>query len=135
MMEKQFSAQISNLDAVHAFINQVLKKMLLSKKTVQQIELAVEEVFVNICRYAYPKGKGSTWISCTQSGSPPVFTVRFSDRGLPFNPLTLEDPDTSTALRHRREGGLGIFMAKKTMDDIHYEYRDGSNILTLTKKL
>jgi serine/threonine-protein kinase RsbW len=135
MIEKLFPAQEALLNSVHSFINTQLEKTGGTQKARLQIEIAAEEVFVNICRYAYPEGNGTVRIGCAVTGDPPACTVRFSDKGLPFNPLSSEDPDISAALHQRKPGGLGIFLAKKIMDDIRYEYKDGENVLTLIKKL
>ncbi|MBR5361138.1 MAG: ATP-binding protein, partial [Lachnospiraceae bacterium] len=69
------------------------------------------------------------------SGDPGTVTVQFSDEGIPYDPLSKEDPDVKATLEEREIGGLGIFMVKKTMDSMSYEYKDGKNVLTLTKAL
>ena len=63
------------------------------------------------------------------------FTITFIDGGMPYDPLAKEDPDVTMPAEDRQIGGLGVFMVKKTMDDVAYEYRDGQNILTLKKNL
>lgn len=64
-----------------------------------------------------------------------MVTITFIDRGVPYDPLTKEDPDVTLSAKEREIGGLGIFMTKKTMDDVSYEYKEGQNILRLKKKL
>ena len=61
--------------------------------------------------------------------------LKFEDEGVPYNPLEKDDPDVTLSVEDREIGGLGIFMVKKSMDDMYYEYKDGKNILTLMKKL
>jgi len=61
--------------------------------------------------------------------------ITFVDSGIPFNPLAQEDPDVHLSAEERAIGGLGIYMAKKTMDDVQYAYRDGHNVLMLIKHL
>ena len=62
-------------------------------------------------------------------------TITFIDCGMPYDPLAKPDPDTTLSVEEREIGGLGIFMVKKSMDDMTYEYRDGKNILTIKKNL
>ena len=100
-----------------------------------QIELAVEEVFINIASYAYLPGKGNATVRVEVTENPVSVTITFIDRGVPYDPLAKDDPDVTASAENRAIGGLGVFMVKKTMDDVAYEYRDGQNILTLKKNL
>lgn len=102
-------------------------------KLMTQVDMAVEEIFVNIARYAYHPEAGEASVRCEAGGDPFQIVVGFADRGRPFNPLDRKDPDVTLDAEARQLGGLGILMAKKLMDDIQYEYRDGKNILTLRK--
>ena len=102
-------------------------------KLMTQVDMAVEEIFVNIARYAYHPEAGEASIRCEAGGDPFRIVVGFADRGRPFNPLDRPDPDVTLDAERRQIGGLGILMAKRLMDDIQYEYRDGQNILTLRK--
>ena len=104
-------------------------------KTLMEISVVVEEVFANIAMYAYTPGTGRADVRMDISGDPAVVTIRFADRGIPYDPLARKDPDLSLPAEEREIGGLGIYMTKKLMDEVRYEYRDGQNILTLTKKL
>jgi anti-sigma regulatory factor (Ser/Thr protein kinase) len=61
--------------------------------------------------------------------------ITFIDNGIPYDPLAKADPDVTLSAEERQIGGLGIFMVKKSMDDVKYEYLDGHNILTLKKGL
>ena len=97
-----------------------------------QLEVAVEEIFVNIASYAYPEGGGNALIGISANEHEAV--IQFTDTGIPFNPLAKADPDVTLPAEQREIGGLGIFMVKKTMDEILYQ-RDGQkNILTITKR-
>ena len=99
-----------------------------------QMNLALEEAVVNVMSYAYPEGtKGYVDISVQSDNGSLVFVI--SDSGKPFDPTTREEVDTSLPAEQRQIGGLGIFLVRKMMDDIKYEYKDGHNILTLRKKL
>ena len=104
-----------------------------SMKTQMQIDLAVEEIFVNIASYAYAPGEGTATIRTEIDGDFAVIT--FIDRGVPYDPLAKEDPDVTAMAHERQIGGLGIFLTKQVMDEVRYERRDGQNILTMRKKL
>ena len=99
------------------------------------LAIAAEEIFVNIARYAYAPREGEATIEIDVSGDPPVAVLRFLDRGTPFNPLEKKDPDVTLSAEDREAGGLGVFMAKKIADTIHYAHEADHNVLTLTKAL
>ena len=104
-------------------------------KAQMQIGVAVEEIFINIASYAYAPDKGKAKVRVEVPGDPVTVSVTFVDHGIPYDPVAKEDPDVSLPAADRDVGGLGIFMTKKIMDDVAYEYKDGQNILTLKKKL
>lgn len=133
MRSLKIKAAVENLDTVIAFIDEQLEAADCPMKTQMQIELAVEEIFVNIAHYAYAPETGTAVISVDILGSRAVIT--FEDSGIPYDPLAKPDPDITLAAEDRGVGGLGIFMVKKSMDDVIYEYREGKNILTLVKEL
>lgn len=130
------SATLEELDNVLAFIDTELEQHNCSMKSQMQIDIAVEEIYVNIAHYAYqPDQDGKATIRCTVGGDPLQVTIQFMDHGIPYNPLEKKDPDVSLSAEERQIGGLGIFMVKKSMDNIRYEYKDGKNILTIDKKI
>ena len=102
-------------------------------KTRMQIDVAIEEIFVNIAHYAYPGGEGNAVIEVEADSSAKNVLIVFEDNGIPYNPLEKEDPDISLSADDRPVGGLGIFMVKKTMDGMSYEYKDNRNRLTIVK--
>ena len=104
-------------------------------RVITQIDIAVEEIFINIASYAYSEGGGRALVRVEVSDEPITVSITFIDHGVPYDPLAKEDPDVTLPVNERKIGGLGIFMTKQVMDDIVYEYRDGSNVLTLKKKL
>ena len=124
-----------NLEAAQEFVrNQV--EPLCSDTTVRlQLDLVVEEIFVNIAHYAYAPQTGSVTITCKISTEPARLTVSFADSGKPFNPLEKPDPDVTLSSEERSIGGLGIFLVKKYMTSTAYDYKDGKNIFTLTRDL
>lgn len=128
-------ASVDNLDKVLAFVDEQLEKHDCSPKIQMQIDVAVEEIFVNIASYAYTPQKGSANISVEIQEEPLAVIITFIDGGVPYDPLKKPDPDVSLPAEEREIGGLGIYMVKQSMDNISYEYRDGKNILTIQKNL
>lgn len=128
-------AAIENLPEVLSFIELQLEEMDCPLKAQMRIAVAAEEVFVNIASYAYAPGSGQATVGVELEEGANQVRLTFVDSGMPFDPLQKEDPDVSLPAEERQIGGLGIFMTKKTMDDVRYEYKDGKNNLTLIKKL
>ncbi len=133
--EIQVEADTKNLDEVTRFIEKHLENADCPMKTIIQINIAIDEIFSNIANYAYHPGRGDAKIKIHISEDPAVAEITFKDSGVPFNPLEVEEPDTTASADERKIGGLGIFMVKKSMDDLTYEYKDGENILTIKKSL
>ncbi len=133
--ELDIEAVEENLGEVTAFIDERLERADCSMKAQMQIDLAVEEIFVNIAKYAYHPDKGRATVRVEVSDDPVQVRITFLDHGHPYDPLAKEDPDITLPADTRPVGGLGIFMVKQSMDDVTYEYKDGANILTLTKSL
>ena len=134
-MEKiEITAATDKLGEVTEFIDAQLEAADCSMKAQMQIDLAVEEIFVNIANYAYAPNVGMALISVDVDEQRRAF-ITFEDSGVPYDPLAKDDPDITLSAKERQVGGLGIFMVKKTMDDMLYEYRDGKNVLTLVKKI
>ncbi|MBQ9419029.1 MAG: ATP-binding protein, partial [Synergistaceae bacterium] len=126
-------ANVDNLDQVIAFVDEQLEKHDCPPKIQMQVDVAVEEIFVNIAHYAYNPEKGSAAISVEIQEDPLAVIITFIDGGVPYDPLKKPDPDVTLPAEQREIGGLGIYMVKKSMDDISYEYKDGKNILTIRK--
>ena len=122
-------------EEVQAFVEERLASYACTPKTLMQIAVSVEEIYVNIANYAYKPNTGTAWIRADVSGDPAYLTLVFRDRGIPYNPLAREDPDVTLAAEDRKIGGLGIYMTKVFMDEESYAYEHGQNILTLKKKL
>lgn len=100
-----------------------------------KLRLSIEEAVENVVRYAYDGGIGWLEVGTSLDHDSLVLTVELRDAGVPFNPLDLPDPDINLPAEERKVGGLGIFLCKKMMDDIHYCYTDGNNVLTMTKRI
>jgi anti-sigma regulatory factor (Ser/Thr protein kinase) len=133
--ELDIEADISNLQAVLDFVEKHLSAANCPVKAGMQITVAVEEIFVNIANYAYAPQKGRARVRVEISEEPIEVTITFIDKGVPYDPLKRQDPDVTLPAVDREIGGLGIFLVKKTMDDVTYEYKDGQNILKLKKNL
>ena len=128
-------AKIENVDKVTEFVNEVLEDKECPLKVQMQLDVAIDEIFGNIAYYAYGKGRGNATIQIEMEDNPPKITLTFIDQGIPYNPLESKDPDITLDIEDREIGGLGIFLVKKTMDELYYEYVDGQNILTMKKEL
>jgi uncharacterized protein (TIGR02172 family) len=133
--ELKIEATVDNLPKVMEFIDGELEKAGCGMKQQMQIDIAVEEIFVNIANYAYAPGTGEATIRVSVVGQPAMATITFIDSGVPYNPLAKDDPDVTLSAEERQVGGLGIFMVKNSMDDMIYEYKDKQNILTLKKQI
>ena len=104
-------------------------------KAQMQIDIAIDELFGNIAHYAYNPEIGSATVRVEVAQAPLAVIITFIDNGVPYDPLAMEDPDVGLSAEDRAIGGLGIYLVKKTMDEITYEYKDGQNILSIKKKL
>ena len=124
-----------NLPTLTYFIEHKLEEMDCSHKEMMQILLASEEIFINIASYAYQPDKGAAIVKVETIADPVTVNITFVDQGVPYDPLSAEDPIITGPASERDIGGLGVFLAKQVMDDVSYEYRDGSNILKLKKNI
>ena len=131
MKEITVPAKDSLLDEVSNFVETELRENGCPPRTTMQILIALEELFVNIAHYGYPGGEGTATVAVGFDGECAI--LRLTDSGIPFNPLKREDPDVSLPAEERKIGGLGIYMVRKTMDEMQYEYTDGKNILSIKK--
>ena len=135
MKELTMSAEVKNIPVVIEFVNRELDKIGCPEKAKSKIDIAIDELYSNIANYAFDDQIGVVTVTVDSGEEPYVVTLSFRYNGKPFNPLLSEDPDVTLSAKDRMIGGLGIFLVKKSMDDIQYEYKDGKNILTLKKKL
>lgn len=128
-------AMNQNLPKVLGFIDKQLARFGCENRVRTQIDIAAEEIFVNIASYAYHPEIGPAQIRVEIREKPLAAVISFSDHGKQYNPLERPDPDVKAPAAKRQKGGLGIYMVKKSMDGVTYEYRDGLNILTITKNI
>ena len=135
MKELTIAATVENIETVTDFVNEQLEALDCPMKAQMQIDIAIDELFGNIAHYAYNPEVGSATVRVEVIEDPLAVTITFIDNGVPYDPLAKADPDTTLSAEEREIGGLGIYMVKKSMDDITYEYRDGQNILAIKKNL
>ena len=135
IMTKIFPAKVDALSDVLGFVDQTLEEHECPMKIQTAVCVAIEEVFVNIAHYAYGDGEGDMTLGIGFEAESRTITFRMTDKGVPFDPLKKPDPDITLSADEREIGGLGIFIAKKTMDEISYTYENGENILTMTKRI
>lgn len=138
MKELRIEATIDNLAMVFKFLSDSMETCECDPSVRKQIKLCVEELFVNIAHYAYNPDVGIAKISIDtvedDSGKPKMI-ISFADKGRPYDPLSLPEPDVEAELDERQIGGLGVFLVRSTMDNVGYEHKDGQNILTIEKEL
>ena len=122
-------AQLDSLERLIGLVSSCASHGGFNQTRVKEIELATEEALVNIIKYAYQDKDGDIEVTCSLDKE--GFTITIVDSGIPFNVLSVGDPDISADVSERNIGGLGIFLMKKLMDDIQYRRAGGKNILTL----
>ena len=135
MKEMTIDAAIENIPAVTAFVEEQLEQYNCPMKAQMQIDIAIDELFSNIAQYAYNPKTGKATVRVEVTENPMAVIITFIDNGVPYNPLAKADPDVTLSADEREIGGLGIFMVKKSMDDINYEYKNGQNILKIKKNI
>ena len=135
MTNKTFKAKTEALSDILGFVDQMLEKYGCPMKIQMSLCVAIEEIFVNVARYAYKNGDGDVVLGIGFDKESSTITFRMADKGVPFDPLKKPDPDITLSAEEREIGGLGIFITKKTMDSVEYAYENGENVLTMTKKI
>ena len=133
MKELKIDAKVENLDEVLMLLDGALEAVECPMKVQMQLDVAVEEIFVNIAHYAYG-AEGAGGAELLFDINPGEAVITFIDEGMPYDPLAKEDPDITLSAEERPIGGLGIYMVKKSMDDVSYKREDDKNIFTITKK-
>ena len=134
-MERTFRAVLEDLPAVTAYVDEWLESLGCSLKAQMQIDVAVDELFSNIARYAYAPGGGEAVVRLEYYEAEQTASLTFVDGGVAFDPLQKADPDVSLSVEERKIGGLGIFLVKRTMDGIAYRREGNRNVLTIRKRI
>ncbi|MBQ0051972.1 MAG: ATP-binding protein [Treponema sp.] len=131
--ELTVAAETSNISTVTNYIEENLQEAGCPMKDIIKIDIALDEILSNIAFYAYKDTKGDMTVVLNVFDEPKSCTITFRDNGFPYNPLEKSDPDITTSAEDRELGGLGIFMVKKSMDEMTYAYENGQNVLTIRK--
>lgn len=135
MKELIMDATIENITQAIDFVNKELQAFACPERARVQIDIAIDELLSNIAHYAYHPDAGLAIIRVEVNKEPLSVVISFIDNGNPYDPLEKEDPDITLSMEERKIGGLGIYMVKKSMDEISYEYKDGQNILRIKKNI
>ena len=137
MRELELDATLENLAKVFDFLKEAFDIADMRPRTEREIKMCVEEMYINITRYAYTPQIGTATIgfAIDKDNAPPRIIITLSDSGKPYDPLQHEDPDLDLELDDMPIGGLGIFLVKETMDSVRYELKNGKNILTMEKMI
>ena len=135
MKEITVDATIENMNTVTAFVDDFLDQIACPMKSKIQINIVIDEIFGNICHYAYKDSVGAVTVRVESGNTPKAVFLTFTDNGVPYNPLETEDPDITLSSEERKIGGLGIYLVKKNMDEMKYEYVNQQNRLWMEKKL
>ena len=133
MQELTLEATVDHITQVMAFVDAQLDAAACATKTKRLIDVAIDEVLSNIVHYAYAPETGMVTVQVEIHREPRVVEIIFIDAGVPYNPLTQEDPVAGQTCKERKAGGFGIYIVKKSMDDIQYEYIDGCNVTKIIK--
>lgn len=133
MLSLKLAAVIDNLAKAQSFVLTAVEPFCCSEKVQFLLDIAVEEIFVNIISYAYAPGTGEVELQVELIDEPRHILIRFIDSGLPFNPLAREDAEITPEALMQRTGGLGILMVKNSMDSMEYFFQNGRNVLTIKK--
>ena len=135
MKEITVDAMIENMNTVTAFVDDFLDQIACPMKSRIQINIVIDEIFGNICHYAYKDSVGAVTVREESGNTPKAVFLTFTDNGIPYNPLDTEDPDITLSSEERKIGGLGIYLVKKNMDEMKYEYVNQQNRLWMEKRL
>ena len=135
LKELTLDATVENVRTVTDFVGETLEEANCPLDTRRQLSIVIDEVFSNIAQYAYGSALGTATVKAGLEEDGRTLVLIFQDGGMPYDPLSAKDPDTSLSAEDRPLGGLGVFLVKKLMDETSYEYKNGQNILTLRKKI
>lgn len=127
--ERNFDASLDAIPAMIEFASSTAGSFDVHPKRIMHLELAVEEAAANICSYAYKIPPGEVTIKISRE--PEMFRIELIDSGVPFDPMAMETPDLHAELESRQVGGLGVFLIRRMLDDVHYSRRGTQNILSL----
>ena len=133
--ELTVQASLTQLVPIWEFIESGLNALKCPEKVRIYIRIAADEIFSNIARHSDASTGNTVTAEFHSERAPRAVVITFKDNSHRFDPLAAGEPDITVPARTRKVGGLGLFMLKKMMDNVSYEYRDGQNILTIRKIL
>lgn len=122
-----------NLEKLQNLIEKEMEGESYDEKKLLKLQMAVEEVYVNIVNYAYESDAGLVAVTWEKRENPLRLWIEFRDGGTPFDPLQEPNVDITLGAEERKIGGLGIFLVKKMVDQISYQYHKGQNVLAMEK--
>lgn len=129
----EFDAVLSNIDPVSDLVEEQLELLGCSMKTQLQIRVVIDELFSNICNYAYPDGKGTITVAFDSDENHIYLT--FIDQGIAFDPFSHQAEALTELPGDDREGGLGILLSRKLTDAMEYRFENDHNILLVIKRI
>jgi len=130
LLQIKLPAVLENLTQFIESVSDCARAQGFGQKRLSQIEVAMDEALVNIVHYSYPDKSGDAEVVCSIDDKN-RFIIEIMDWGLPFNVLSLDEPDLISDISERKVGGVGVFIIRKLMDDVKYRYEDNKNILVL----
>ena len=135
MKEWTFEAKIDRIPWLTEQVDGLLEGLDCPMKAQMQIDVAIDEWMANLASYAYGDGGGEVTVRFDYLPDDRTVALTFIDSGIPYDPLAKPDPDVTLSVDKREVGGLGIFLVKKTMDDMTYARQDGRNVFTIRKRI
>ena len=129
MTERTFAASLDNIPSIVAYVAESAEAMGVHPKRIMHLELAVEEAAANICSYAYAVPPGEVMVRISKESE--YARIELVDNGILFDPLAMEEPDIKSELENRAVGGLGIFLMRRMLDEVHYSRKGDQNVLSL----
>jgi anti-sigma regulatory factor (Ser/Thr protein kinase) len=130
LSQLKLPADINNLREFVEFVSSCAEGQGISPGRITEIGVATEEVLVNICNYAYQDQVGDVKVSCILDDES-RFIIEIEDAGIPFDVLSIGEPDLIDDIDERQVGGLGVFIIKELVEDVQYRREDNKNILKL----
>ncbi len=128
-VERTFVASLETIPAMMEFVSDTAAAFGVHRKRIMHLELAVEEAAANICSYAYEIPPGEVTVKISREIE--LVRIELIDSGVPFDPMTMETPDLKAELESRQVGGLGVFLIRRMLDDVHYSRCGTKNVLSL----
>ncbi len=130
MKSQCFPATLAYFPHIHTFFLEEMERLGITGEAASNIELVIEEIVVNVVKYAYPDGVGDIEVSCDLDNNK-KFWISIRDWGVPFNPIEHKDGAVPPNLDEAQIGGLGIQFARALSEDIQYERQEDANFLFL----